>query len=279
MFKKLEEINSRPEPFEFYTSADLWTNEYTSEQMLKFHLKEDVDISSRNINFINNSVEWIASKFNVTDKTKIIDFGCGPGLYTTRLAKIGADITGIDFSRRSIQYAKEIANKEKLNINYVNEDYLKFETANHFNLILMIMCDFCALSPIQRKNMLNKFYKILELNGRILIDVYSLKAFEEREESSVYQENLLDGFWSPGKYYGYLNVFKYEKEKVALDKYTIIEPTHIRTIYNWMQYFSPESLTIEFENSGFIVESVYSNVAGKAFDIESKEFAIVAKKL
>ncbi len=35
VFAQLEEINSRPEPFEFYTAADLWTDEHTSKQMLR----------------------------------------------------------------------------------------------------------------------------------------------------------------------------------------------------------------------------------------------------
>jgi len=40
MYKTLEEINARPEPFEFYTAKDLWNDEHTSQQMLLFHLKE-----------------------------------------------------------------------------------------------------------------------------------------------------------------------------------------------------------------------------------------------
>ena len=87
MFEELEKIIKRPEPFEFYTASDLWTDEYTSSQMLSYHLNETVDISSRNAEFINRSVEWIASRFNVGKDTSIVDFGCGPGLYSTRLAK------------------------------------------------------------------------------------------------------------------------------------------------------------------------------------------------
>jgi 2-polyprenyl-3-methyl-5-hydroxy-6-metoxy-1,4-benzoquinol methylase len=112
MFEELEKINTRPEPFEFYTSSDLWTDEHTSEQMLRFHLNENIDVSSRNVEFINRSVEWIASRFKVGEGFKIADFGCGPGLYTTRLARRQADLTGIDFSKSSIQYAQEAANKE-----------------------------------------------------------------------------------------------------------------------------------------------------------------------
>jgi len=53
MFTQLEEINSRPEPFEFYTAADLWTEEHTSEQMLAYHLNTEVDVSSRRGEFID----------------------------------------------------------------------------------------------------------------------------------------------------------------------------------------------------------------------------------
>ncbi len=42
MFNKLKEINSRPEPFQYYTADELWTNEHTSKQMLEYHLNESV---------------------------------------------------------------------------------------------------------------------------------------------------------------------------------------------------------------------------------------------
>ncbi|HQL98165.1 MAG TPA: class I SAM-dependent methyltransferase, partial [Smithella sp.] len=140
MFKQLEEINTPPEPFQVYTAADLWTDEHTSKQMLRFHLDEELDASSRNIAFIDRSVDWIISRFNIDAEKKIADFGCGPGLYTTRLARRHAVVTGIDFSKRSIQYAQEMATWEKLPIRYVNRNYLDFETDERFDLILMIMC-------------------------------------------------------------------------------------------------------------------------------------------
>ncbi len=279
MFEKIENINTRPDPFEFYTASDLWTDEHTSEQMLKYHLKEDVDLSSRNAAFIDRSVEWIASYFKIVAGTKIADFGCGPGLYATRLAQIQADVTGIDFSKRSIQYAQEVAIREGLSIHYVNQNYLDYETDERFHLILMIMCDFCVLSPFQRRKMLAKFHTFLVPGGSVLLDVYSMNAFEQREETAIYEANLLNGFWSPNKCYGFLNTFKYEGEKVVLDKYTLIEADRLRTVYNWLQYFSPEALEREFVECGLTIEKLYSDVAGSPFDAESKEFAIAAKKL
>ena len=278
MFEDLEKINERPEPFQFYTASDLWTDEHTSKQMLSFHLNEDIDVSSRNAEFINRSVEWIATEFNIGRGSKIADFGCGPGLYAARLAKRGAKVNGIDFSKRSIEYAKEAATCEQLNISYVNQNYLEFETEDRFDLVLMIMCDFCALSPTQRKGILRKFHKVLKPNGSVLLDVYSLSAFEQREEAATYEVNQLSGFWSPNKYYGFLNTFKYTEEKVVLDKYTIIESERTRQVYNWLQYFAPEDLENEFVETGFFVKGIYSDVAGKPYNQKSSEFAVIANK-
>ena len=279
MFEELEKINARPEPFEFYTASDLWTDEHTSNQMLSFHLNKDIDVSSRNAAFIDRSVEWIASHFNVGTGTKIADFGCGPGLYATRLAQRRAVVTGIDFSKRSIEYARQVATSEGLSIHYVNQNYLEFETDDRFGLMLMIMCDFCALSPTQRKKMLSKFHTMLEPGGSVLLDVYSLTAFEQREETAIYEANLLDGFWSANKYYGFLNTFKYEDKKIVLDKYTLIETSRTRTVFNWLQYFSPETVEREFVECGFTIEKLCSDVAGSPFDPETTEFAVVARKL
>ena len=278
MFEELEMINERPEPFQFYTASDLWTDEHTSKQMLSFHLNEAIDVSSRNAEFINRSVEWIASEFNIGRDTKIADFGCGPGLYAARLAKHGASVTGIDFSKGSIEYAKEVAAREQLKINYVNQNYLEFEIEDQFDLVLMIMCDFCALSPTQRKGLLTKFHKILNPSGSVLLDVYSLSAFEQREEAATYEVNQLNGFWSPKKYYGFLNTFKYDEEKVILDKYTIIESERTRTVYNWLQHFTPEDLERKFEEVGLSIRGLYSDVAGTTYDPKSREFAAIANK-
>ncbi|MFC1782647.1 class I SAM-dependent methyltransferase, partial [Planctomycetota bacterium] len=94
----------------------------------------------------------------------------------------------------------------------------------------------------------------------------------------IYEANLLNGFWSGDKYYGFLNTFKYETEKVVLDKYTIIEAGRTRTVYNWLQYFSPEALEKEFREGGFTMEKFYSDVAGSPFDAKGEEFAVVARK-
>jgi cyclopropane fatty-acyl-phospholipid synthase-like methyltransferase len=278
LFKNLETINHRPKPYEFYTAKDLWTDEYISKKMLEFHLNENVDAASWNKNFIDRSIKWMIEKFDLKSGSHLADFGCGPGLYSIRLAEKGIEVTGIDFSKRSINYAIEAAEKNGLPIKYIHQDYLEYETSEKYDLIIMIMCDFCALSPVQRKTMLGKYFNLLKPGGSVLLDVHSLNRFNEKKETAVYEYNMMNNFWSPDNYYAFLNVFKYEEEKLSLDKYTIIEKDRIRVIYNWMQCFSREGLMPEFKEAGFKTFDFFSDVAGTEFNQNSLEIAVIARK-
>jgi len=50
-----------------------------------------------------------------------------------------------------------------------------------------------------------------------------------------------------------------------------------RVVYNWLQYFSQDSLRCEFEECGFKIEEFYSDVAGSAFSHESPDIAVVVR--
>jgi 2-polyprenyl-3-methyl-5-hydroxy-6-metoxy-1,4-benzoquinol methylase len=242
MFDELERIGIRPGPFEFDTTRELWTCKHTSKQMLSFHLDSESNLASRSTAFIDKSVEWICSYFHVAAGTKISDFGCGPGLYAARLARRGAEVTGIDFSARSIEYAQEIAVREDLPIEYVNQDYLEYETDKRFDLIIMIFCDFAVLKRSKRAKVLSKFHEFLKPGGSILFDVPSLRAFEKRDESVVHEVNLMNSFWSPDRYHGFHHTYRYDGERVTLDKYTIIEANRTRVFCNWLQHFNRETV-------------------------------------
>ena len=245
--------------------------------MLAFHLNGDVDLSSRRTEFIDNSARWFQERFELSNGSRIVDFGCGPGLYTSRFAGFGAEVVGIDFSSRSIEYARECARREGHEIRYVEADYLEFQPQGAFDLVTMIMCDFCVLSPAQRGVMLGKFARLLSPKGRIVLDVYSQAAFAGRQEGLILEKNQLNGFWSASRYFGFVSSFKYDDEMVSLDKYTIVEAHRQREIYNWLQYFTPESLEREVQAAGLRVDDVYGDVAGSPYEPEAPEFAVVLK--
>jgi len=278
LFRILESANKKPVAFSVYTAKELWTDEHTSEQMLAYHLNGEIDVSSRCTSFIDDSVHWMTKCFDLSPSSRIIDFGCGPGLYTSRFAHLGAEVCGIDFSARAIEYAREFAARNNLDIFYTEADYLEYQPEGKFDLITMIMCDYCALSPKQRAAMLEKYKELLSEGGRIVLDVYSLIAFAEKKEESIYEKNQLNGFWSAEPYYGFVTCFKYDEEKVSLDKYTIIERTQQREVYNWLQYFTPESWKQEAHAAGLEIDALYSDVAGNQYDSDAAEFAVVMTK-
>ena len=126
MYEFLKNIHQRPKLWEFYTAEILWNDKHISKKMLEYHLNDNVEPASRNKAFMDKSINWIMSRFNIRSSTKVCDFGCGPGLYTTLLSKVGADVTGIDFSERSILYAKKTAETNNLDIDYIQQNYLEF---------------------------------------------------------------------------------------------------------------------------------------------------------
>lgn len=75
-----------------------------------------------------------------------------------------------------------------------------------------------------------------------------------------------------------MNTFKYPKEKVILDKYTIIERNGIQSFCNWLQYFSPDDLEVQISEFGLTIEEMDSDVAGTRFNPKSEEFAAVITK-
>lgn len=281
-FELLERINEKPRPYEYYTAEFLWNDPHISKKMLELHLDPTSELASRSKAFVEKSCEWISTRFNITEGLEICDFGCGPGLYTTYFGQKGADVTGIDFSENSIAYAKKVAAREKLNIDYILQNYLHYSTDKRFDLIIMIYCDYCALSDEQRKSLLALFHSLLKDDGFVLLDTYSLKHFENTKEKSQYERSsktsFWSNFWSSAPYYVFSNTYKYNDKHLILDKYTIIERDKSYEVYNWIKSYSLQSLSEEFAEGRFQIIEHYSDISGSTNTTDSTEIAIIAQK-
>jgi SAM-dependent methyltransferase len=278
LFETLERIGRRPEVYSRYTTDALWSSPDISEMMLRYHLDGQVDLASRRTEFIDASLAWIAAHFDLGPGKRVIDLGCGPGLYTNRLARTGVGVTGIDISPRSLEYAREQAQRDSLDIDYRLGDYLTLDIEPGFDLATMIMCDYCALSPTQRGRLLKQVSGLLAPGGAFLFDVYSLAYFETWEEMAAYGAGMMDGFWSARPYYGFQNTFTYDDAEVVLEKYLIVEPDRQTEYFNWFQHYSVESLTAEVESAGLTVDEIHGDVAGEPFELSLPEFAVVVRK-
>ena len=70
------------------------------------------------------------------DKIRILDIGCGGGLLSEPMARLGAEVVGIDASERNINIAKLHAKKNNLPIEYFCASPENFNTQNKFDVIL-----------------------------------------------------------------------------------------------------------------------------------------------
>ena len=69
-------------------------------------------------------------------KVKILDIGCGGGLLSEPMSRLGAEVTGIDASDKNIEIAKFHARKDNLNIKYLCASPEKLNTNTKFDVIL-----------------------------------------------------------------------------------------------------------------------------------------------
>jgi len=67
---------------------------------------------------------------------KILDIGCGGGLISEPMSRLGASVTGIDASDKNIQVAKLHAKKNNLKIKYLNTVPENLKMQNEFDIIL-----------------------------------------------------------------------------------------------------------------------------------------------
>ncbi len=157
-------------------------------------------------------------------------------------------------------------------------DYLALELEGGYDLATMIMCDYCALSPEQRGRLLRRVGELLAPGGVFLFDVYSDSYFATWEEMVAYGPEMMDGFWSSEPYFGFQNTFKYEQEKVVLERYLVVERERQTEYFNWFQHYNLGSLKAEVEAAGLVVEDVYGDVAGEPFEPSLPEFAVVVRR-
>jgi len=275
MFDKLTFINERPQPFSIYTADSLWTKPHLSEQMLRNHLSQETDVASRKIESIVKAIDWIDDYLLVCGKS-ICDLGCGPGLYAQKLAERGAQVYGIDFSPRSIQYATQIAKECKQSITYKVSDYLKCAFPPNQDIVMMIYYDLCALSSQQRRVIYEKTRESLCQGGVFIFDVISKNRFYDLKENVEFGFRYMNGFWSENDYFAFKNSFVFKDDYVALDKYTIIEKEDIWSIYNWMQYFDEEEIKTELKSAGFRTIEIHYNTPLGNDDKDGTSFLVIA---
>ena len=118
-------------------------------------------------------IEYITEKIKIHFKLKkdksnylkglnILDIGCGGGLISEPMARLGANVTGIDASEKNINIAKSHSKKNGLKINYLNVSPENLEHIEKFDIILNLE----IVEHVDNVNLyIRSCYKLLKKNG------------------------------------------------------------------------------------------------------------------
>jgi 2-polyprenyl-6-hydroxyphenyl methylase/3-demethylubiquinone-9 3-methyltransferase len=143
-------------------------------------------------------IEKCTSHFKTSEKDKkplsslkILDIGCGGGLVSEPLSRLGADVTGIDASKKNIEVAKIHARKNNLKIKYLNTSPEKDQINEKFDVIL-------NLEIVEHVENLDLFLKsssnLLKKNG-IMFTATINRTFESYIKAIIGAEYILR--WLP----------------------------------------------------------------------------------
>ncbi len=158
------------------------------------------------IKYLINNIHLTSKKKPINNKIlkglEILDLGCGGGLVCEPLARLGANVTGIDFINNNIKIAKDHSKISNLNINYLNQDLSSLKLKNKFDIILM-------LEIIEHlddwENVVKKILKFLKPQGKIIFSTIN-RTFLSRIFAIFVAEEILK--WVPKNTHDYLKLVR-----------------------------------------------------------------------
>lgn len=276
MFQTIKKISIKPTIYK-KSDAKFWDDPYISQNMLQAHLNPDLESATRKLDFVQQSADWISNVLPAAKYKRLIDLGCGPGIYTELFCLRGYQVTGIDLSENSVQYAEKSAVNKNLSIKYQSTDYIQAPIYGEYDLATMIYCDFGVLSNQDRKILLQKICNSLSSNGCFLFDVYTPNAYKNREEFKTWSFEE-KGFWRNNPYLLLHSLYRYDYDNTFLNQY-IVATEGETTCYNiWEHTFVLDELQADLQEAGFTNIQFYGNVAGAPYDSNSNTLCVIAAK-
>jgi 2-polyprenyl-3-methyl-5-hydroxy-6-metoxy-1,4-benzoquinol methylase len=257
-----------------------WNDPDFSQRMLQEHLSQEHDAASRRIRMIDDHVEWIHTQILFAKDGHILDLGCGPGLYTSRLARLGHTCTGIDFSPASIAYARELAKREQLSCRYIQKDIREAEYGDGYDLIMLIFGEFNVFKPADAQKILVKAAGALRPGGFLLLEAFKFQAVKEMVAQAKSWYSAQSGLFSDKPHICLIENFWDVATNVATERYYIIdaESGTVSPQAASTQAYTDQEYCELLSEAGFSEITFYPSL-GMKDDQETSDFmAIVAVK-
>lgn len=163
-----------PEPEPWAEGDNIpWNDPAFSERMLREHLSQAHGAASRRAQTIARQVAWIDDEL-LTGPSRILDLGCGPGLYTSRLAARGHRCLGVDFSPASIAHAESLDD----GCTYVCADLREADFGRDHDLAMLLYGEANVFRPADLRAILRAALASLGPGGALLLEPSTPAAVE-----------------------------------------------------------------------------------------------------
>ncbi|MHC4105447.1 MAG: class I SAM-dependent methyltransferase [Planctomycetota bacterium] len=275
----LIERKAAPEPWAEGDNIP-WSEPGFSERMLAEHLSQAHDLASRRFGVIDTHIEWIHQKLLEGRQSKILDLGCGPGFYTSRLAKLGHECVGIDYSPASIKYAAEQTSKEKLSCKYLHEDIRKADFGTGFGLAMLIFGELNVFRPVDATVILKKANHALSGDGVLLLEPHSFGAVKSIGEQPSSWHSAKSGLFSDKPHICLEENFWDRRSSTATKRYFIIDASigDVARYATTYQAYTNQQYRGLLRECDFEAIEFYSSLGEAKDKYQEDLIAIVAKK-
>ncbi len=277
----LDIVNRPPTPEPWAEGEKIpWNDPDFSARMLKEHLSQEHDAASRRFATIDMHVAWIHQHVLGDNPTRILDLGCGPGLYVSRLARLGHTGVGIDFSPASIAYAKAQAMRENLPVTYLETDIRRAEYGAGYGLAMLIYGEFNVFSLADAQLILKKAQRALRPGGRLLLEPHTFDAIQKTAKFPNSWYTTSSGLFSEQPHLCLTENFWDDEQKTATERYFIIDAAtgfvtrHAAT----MQAYTDEEYELLLAKCGFHDVRFYPSLTGEVEEPHNWLCAITAQK-
>lgn len=224
--RSLRDILSRSIPPSPWAEGDNlpWNDPAFSERMLREHLSQAHDLASRRTSIIDGHVQFIHEDLLQGRPTRILDLGCGPGLYLHRLASLGHECVGIDFSPASIRHARNVAENERLSCRFVLADLRQADFEDGFGLVMML---YGQLNVFRRApdatDLIQRAFAALSPGGRILLEVQTEELLRTAAAASPTWHTSEAGLFSDRPHLTLHECFWDEEARCSTERWFVID--------------------------------------------------------
>jgi 2-polyprenyl-3-methyl-5-hydroxy-6-metoxy-1,4-benzoquinol methylase len=251
-----------------------WEEPGFSHRMLAQHLNQAHDAASRRTETIEKHLAFIKRVALSKPGGRVLDLGCGPGLYTQRLAEQGFDCFGIDLGPASIEYAVGQAIVVAARCRYALGDLRAVDFGTGYDLVMFLFGDFNPFPREDALDILRRCKAALTPEGRVLLEVHSFDAIRDRGKAAPRWMAVETGLFSEAPHVRLDQSFWLEDSAHAVGRHWVVDAaTGETTKYGWtLRAYTNVEYEALLNEAGLKLLGRYENLIGTD---ETSEFPVL----